>query len=69
MTVSLVAMDYSRPVRPMFELPLRAGTIHSVFRRAMNIALDDTILALLSNELPRMPNSVWLPPIATKKLL
>ncbi len=69
MTVSLVAIDYSRPVQPMFEPPSRAGTIHSFFRRAVNIALDDTILALLSSELPRMPNSVRLPPVVAKELL
>jgi hypothetical protein len=35
----------------------------------MNIALDGTLLAVLSNELPRMPNSVRLPSSVTKELL
>jgi hypothetical protein len=61
MVVSLVATDYSRPMRPVFELPARAGTIHSVFRQAINITLDDTVLTLLGDKLPRMPNSVQLP--------
>jgi hypothetical protein len=69
MTVSLVAEDYSRPIRPMFEQVSRIGTIHSVFNKALNIALDGTLLALLSNELPRMPNSVRLPSSVTKELL
>lgn len=44
----MLALDYCRPVGPLFELPLRAGTIHSCFRRAANIAIGDTILTLLS---------------------
>ena len=69
MTVSLVAVDYSRPIRPMFEQVSRIGTIHSVFNKAMNIALDGTLLALLSTELPHMPNSLRLPSSVTKELL
>jgi hypothetical protein len=69
MTVYLVAVDYSRPIRPMFEQVSRIGTIHSVFNKAMNIALDGTLLALLSAELPHMPNSVRLPSSVTKELL
>lgn len=65
----MLALDYSQPVGPLFELPLRAGTIHSCFRRAVNIAIDDTILALLSSELPRMPNSVRLPSVVARELL
>lgn len=53
----------------MFEQVSRIGTIHSVFNKAMNIALDGTLLALLSTELPRMPNSVRLPSSVTKELL
>ena len=60
MLISVAAIDYSRPVQPMFRLPSQAGTIHSIFRRAVNIAFDDTVLALLSHNLPRMPNSVRL---------
>ncbi len=60
MLIPLVAIDYSRPVQLPFELPSQAGTIHSIFRRAVNIAFDDTVLALLSHNLPRMPNSVRL---------
>jgi Protein of unknown function (DUF2877) len=69
MTISLVAADYSRPIQPMFEQEPRAGTIHSVFRKAVNITLDDTMLALLSNELPRMPNSVRLPSLVAVEFL
>src|SRR2546428_6180183 len=69
MTVSQVAADYSRPIMPMFEQEPRTGTIHSVFRRAVNITFDDTLLVLLSNELPRMPNSVRLPPVVAEELL
>jgi uncharacterized protein DUF2877 len=69
MSASLVAVDYSRPIQPMFEQGQRAGTIHSVFHKAMNIALDDTMLALLSCELPRMPNSVRVPSFVAQKLL
>jgi hypothetical protein len=70
MTTSLLAMDYSRPIQPLFEQASRAGRIHSVFQKAVNIAtLDDTILSVLSNELPRMPNSVRLSPIMAEKVL
>jgi hypothetical protein len=69
LTVSLVAVDYSRPIRPMFEQVSRIGTIHSVFNKAMNIALDGTLLALLSAELPHMPNSVRLSSINVDVLL
>ena len=60
MNISLVVMDYSRPTQRLFELPSREGTIHSIFSRVMNIAIDDTMLTLQSSELPRMPNSVRL---------
>ena len=69
MAVSSVAVDYSRPIRPMFEQGSRTGTIHSVFHKAANIALDDTMLALLSDELPRMPNSVRLAAVVADELL
>src|SRR6266480_8057685 len=69
MTVSLVAVDYSRPIQPIFEQEPSVGTIHSVFRKAANITHDSTILALLSDELPRMPNSVRLRSVVTDKLL
>lgn len=69
MAVSLLAVDYSRPIQPLFEQPSRVGTIRSIFPRAMNIALDGSMLAVLSSELPRMPNSVRLPPLTTKELL
>ena len=69
MTVSLVAVDYSRPVQPIFERESRVGTIHSVFHKAMNIALDGTLLALLSTELPHMPNSVRLSKMIVDELL
>jgi hypothetical protein len=69
MTASLLAIDYSRPIQPLFEQAPRPGTIHSVFHKAMNITFDDTMLAVLSNELPRMPNSVRLSPFVAEKLL
>jgi hypothetical protein len=69
MTSSQVAADYSRPIQLMFAQKPRIGTIHSVFRKAVNITLGDTILALLNNELPRMPNGVRLPPVVAKELL
>ncbi len=69
MTVSLLALDYSRPIQPLFAQASRAGSVHSVFQRAVNIALDDTLLSLLSSELPRMPNSARLPPIVAEELL
>src|SRR5260370_34300192 len=69
MAVSLVAVDYSRPIRPMFEQGSRTGTVHSVFHKATNIALDDTMLALLSDELPRMPNSVRLAAVVADDVL
>ncbi len=69
MTISLIAEDYSRPVQSIFELQPRAGFIHSVFHRAMNIALDDRLLSVLSTELPRMPNCVRLPSDLAEELL
>ena len=69
MIVSLVAVDYSRPIQPIFEQEPRVCNIHSVFRKAVNITHDDTILALLSDELPRMPNSVRLSAIVAEELL
>ena len=68
MSASLVAVDYSRPIQPLLQQEPRVATIHSVFHRAVNIALDDTMLALLSSELPCMPNSVRLSPIASERL-
>lgn len=69
MTSSQVAADYSRPIQLMFAQKPRIGTIHSVFRKAVNITLGDTMLALLSSELPRMPNSVRLPSVVADELL
>lgn len=69
MTIALVAIDYSRPILPLFEQPTRVGTIHSVFRQAMNIAIDDTLMSVLSTELPRMPNSMRLPYDLAERLL
>lgn len=69
MTISLLALDYSRPIQPLFAQPSRVGSIHSAFHHAVNITLDDTILALLSSELPRMPNSARLQPVMAEELL
>lgn len=51
----------------MFEQPTYTGSIHSVFHRAMNIAIGATMLALLSGDLPRMPNGVQLPPFVLEE--
>ncbi len=69
MTIAQVALDYSRPIQPLLEQESpRIGVIHSVFRKALNIAAGDTMLALLSSELPRMPNGVRLPAPIVEKL-
>jgi len=69
MAVSLKAVDYSRPIQPLFTQDLRVGTVHSVFNKATNITFDETLLALLSDELPRMPNSVRLHSVVTGEFL
>jgi len=69
MTISLVAMDYSCSVQSMFEQPTHAGSIHSMFHRAVNVAIDGTMLSLLSSELPRMPNGVRLSSVMLEELL
>lgn len=69
MLVSLKAIDYSRPIQSLFLQEPRIGTVHSVFNKATNIAFDETLLSLLSDELPRMPNSVRLHSIVTDELL
>jgi hypothetical protein len=69
MADSPIVVDYSRPIQPLFiQLP-RVGTIHSVFNKATNISLDETMLALLSDKLPRMPNSVRLHSVVADELL
>ena len=69
MAASLIAVDYSRPIQPIFSQKLRVGTIHSVFKKATYITFEETLLALLSDELPRMPNSVRLSSVVTDELL
>jgi hypothetical protein len=69
MSISIVATEYSRPVQAMFEQASCPGVIHSIFRRAVNIAVDGTILTLLSDRLPRMPNGVRLPSVVVEELL
>jgi hypothetical protein len=69
MAISLLAADYSRPIQPAFKQEPRVGTIHSVFHKAVNITYDGTILALLSDELPHMPNSVRLSSVVAEELL
>lgn len=61
MTRILEALDFSRPVQPLFAQSTRTGCIHSLFPGALNIAVDETLLTLLSDEKPRMPNSARLP--------
>lgn len=68
MAVTLVALDFSRPVQPLFEQAARIGTVHSVFPKALNIAVTDTLFVLLSVEAPRMPNSARLPAYAMERL-
>src|SRR6266851_5793215 len=36
MTVSLLALDYSRPIQPLFTQASRAGSIHSAFHDAVS---------------------------------
>lgn len=69
MSISLVALDYSRPVQPFYAQELRAGIVHSVFRRAVNISFGETMLVLLSSELPRMPNGVRISSLAMTELV
>jgi len=69
MAVSLIAIDYSRPIQPIFLHEPRVGTVHSVFNKVTNITFDETLLSLLSDELPRMPNSVRLRSVVADKLL
>src|SRR5690242_18511571 len=61
MTRILEALDFSRPVQPLFVQATRAGCVHSIFPGALNVAVDETLFTLLSDEKPRMPNSVRLP--------
>ena len=69
MCAILTATDYSRPIQPLFDGPMQVGSVHSVFRRAMNITVGDTLLSILSDTLPRMPNSVRLPASQIERLL
>jgi Protein of unknown function (DUF2877) len=69
MAVSLKAVDYSRPIQSLFLQEPRIGTVHSVFNKATNIIFDEILLSLLSDELPRMPNSVRLRSNVTAELL
>lgn len=61
MTRILEALDYSRPVQPLFTQAARVAYVHSIFPAALNIAVDETLFTLLSIEKPRMPNSARLP--------
>lgn len=68
MAVTLEALDYSRPVQPLFAGAAHTGIIHSVFPKALNIAVGDTLFVLLSSEVSRMPNSVRLPAFVMERL-
>ena len=68
MAVTLVALDFSRPVQPLFEQASRVGIVHSVFPKALNIVVADTLFVLLSVEAPRMPNSARLPAYVMEQL-
>jgi hypothetical protein len=61
MTRILEALDYSRPVQPLFAQAARSGFIHSTFPGALNIVVDETLFVLLSAERPRMPNGARMP--------
>jgi Protein of unknown function (DUF2877) len=69
MAGSPIVVDYSRPIKPLFRQYPRIGTIHSIFKKTTNIAFDETMLALLSDELPHMPNCVRLNSVAMNELL
>lgn len=68
MTLTFEALDYSRPIQPLFVQAERAGFIHSIFPKALNIVVDDTLFVLLSAEASRMPNSARLPACIMKQL-
>jgi hypothetical protein len=68
MTLILEALDYSRPIQPLFVQAERAGFIHSIFPKALNIVVDDTLFVLLSAEVSRMPNSARLPACIMEQL-
>lgn len=68
MTLLLEALDYSRPIQPLFMQAARAGFVHSIFPKALNIAVDDTLFVLLSAEVSRMPNSARLPACIMEQL-
>lgn len=61
MTRILEAQDFSRPIQSRFMQAARSGYVHSIFAGALNIAVDETLFTLLSDEKPRMPNSARLP--------
>lgn len=69
MAVSLKAVDFSRPIQSLFLQGPRIGIVHSVFNKATNIIFDEILLSLLSDELPRMPNSVRLRSVVIDELL
>lgn len=69
MAISPIVVDYSRPIKPLFRQYPRIGNIHSVFKKATNIAFDEIIMALLSEELPHMPNCVRLNSVVMNQLL
>src|SRR5579859_1854564 len=68
MNTFLVALEYSRPVLTLFQTSPQTAVVQSVFRRAINLALDRKVLALLSPELPRMPNGIRLAPDTLEQL-
>src|SRR5579859_2206399 len=64
----MILLDYSRPLQPIFAQATRAGFIHSIFPKALNIIVDDTLFVLLSAEISRMPNSAHLPACIMEQL-
>lgn len=58
MSLSFVALDYSRPLLSLFKPATSTGRVHSIFRRVINIAFSDTVVSIASEELQRTPNSI-----------
>jgi hypothetical protein len=48
----------SQAIVPLFERGQRIGRVHSVFRRAVNIVFDGTLITVTRPELGTMPNGI-----------
>lgn len=58
MTLEIPVLDCSCPVQLLLQETTRCGIVHSIFRHAINLTFDNTLVVLLSAELPRMPNGI-----------